>query len=945
MTGQSEPGAKRRVKYVPVVGPRLRKLLAVVFALFAVLAINSVYLVSVTVAGVAYQNWFYLLMFLLHLLLGLAIVVPVVVFGLVHIRNARNRPNRRAIRAGYALFIVALVVLGTGVVLTRVDLFGLRFEVNQPLARSVAYWMHVIGPLAAIWLFVLHRLAGRRIRWRVGLSWAAVAAVFAGVMLLVQMQDPRAWNVAGPASGEQYFSPSLSRTSTGNFIPAHVLQNDQYCLECHADVHASWAHSVHKFSSFNNPAYLFSVKETRGVLMARDGNVHASRFCAGCHDPVPFFSGAFDDPRFDDPDYDLAGDAMAQAGVTCTVCHSIVHVNSPRGNGDFTIDEPVHYPFTFSEIPALRWINRQLVKAKPEFHKATFLKPEIHRTAEFCGACHKVHLPEELNEYKWLRAQNHYDSFLLSGVSGHGVESFYYPDVAEPNCNECHMPLVAVSDAPNFSARVRDESGLLKTYDHQFPSANTAMPQLVGDAMADPDGAIDAHRRFLDGVMRVDVFGLRAGGAIDGELAAPIRPDLPALEPGGTYLLETVIRTVKMGHLFTEGTADSNEVWMDVTVTSGGRVIGRSGGRDESGAVDPWSHFVNAFVIDRAGDRINRRNAQDIFIPLYNNQIPPGAADVVHYMLQVPEQVAGPITVDVKLQFRKFDTEYMRLVMDDANYVNDLPIITLARDSVTLPVAGLDAPPRGADSPIEPWERWNDYGIGLLRKGQLGELRQARQAFEQVEALGRPDGPLNLARVYIKEGLIQTHAPDALQRAASFDPPANSWSILWFGAQVAARNGAHDQAVRNLREIIRGGFGQAAGRNFDFSLDYRVLNELAAGLYQLALREDGAARETAMRESEQVYLRTLAIDPENLAAHWGLKQIYRDLGDEARERRHAAEHAKYKPDDNARDYAAAQARMKYPAANRAAESVVIYDLHRPGAFDGSPGPEAIVGRD
>ena len=49
----------------------------------------------------------------------------------------------------------------------------------------------------------------------------------------------------------------------------------------------------------------------------------------------------------------------------------------------------------------LKFINQQLVKAKPEFHKQTFLKP-FHKTAEFCGACHKVHLPEELNKYKWL---------------------------------------------------------------------------------------------------------------------------------------------------------------------------------------------------------------------------------------------------------------------------------------------------------------------------------------------------------------------------------------------------------------------------------------------------------------------------------------------------------------------------------------------------------------
>ena len=208
---------------------------------------------------------------------------------------------------------------------------------------------------------------------------------------------------------------SLARTSTGNFIPARVLQNDGYCLECHADVHASWSNSVHKFASFNNPAYLFSVRETRAVALERDGSVQAARFCAGCHDPVPFFSGAFDDPEFDDVNHPTADD-----GITCTVCHAITNVNSVRGNADFTIEEPSHYPFAFSDQPLLAWINRQLVRAKPAFHKKTFLKP-LHRTTEFCGTCHKVHLPVELNDYKWLRGQNHYDSFRLSGVPGQGM--------------------------------------------------------------------------------------------------------------------------------------------------------------------------------------------------------------------------------------------------------------------------------------------------------------------------------------------------------------------------------------------------------------------------------------------------------------------------------------------------------------------------------------------
>lgn len=936
MPSSGTPTGQTRRRYVPVIGPGLSRLLAIVFALFALLSVNAFYLASVTVLGVEYQNWFYLLMFGLHLVLGVALLVPFLVFGVIHMRNAWNRPNRRAIRAGMALFAVGVLVLVTGVVLTRIDLFGVRLEMNDPMARQVAYWLHVVTPVIAVWLFILHRLAGKRIRWRVGLGWAAAAAVFAGGMVLLHAQDPRSWNVAGPTSGDKYFFPSLSRTSTGNFIPADVLQNDAYCQECHSEVHESWAHSVHRFSSFNNPPYLFSVKGTRRAMMVRDGNVQGSRFCAGCHDPVPFFSGAFDDPKFDDPDFDLASDATAQAGITCTVCHSIVHVNSVRGNADYTIDEPVHYPFAFSDNELLQWVNRQLVKAKPEFHKATFLKP-LHRSTEFCGTCHKVHLPPELNDYKWLRGQNHYDAFWLSGVSGQGITSFYYPPKAQENCNGCHMPLREVSDAPNFSARVRDDSGEPKTLDHLFPSANTAIPWMLRDELPKAREAIESHRAFLDGVMRLDVFALRKGGRIDGELIAPLRPQVPALEPGETYLLDAVIRTVKMGHVFTQGTADSNEVWMDVTVTSGGRVIGRSGGRDpESNAVDPWSHYVNAFVIDRDGNRINRRNAEDIFIALYNNQIPPGAADVVHYRMALPEDVTEPVTVDVKLRYRKFDTEYMRLVTDDPGYRNDLPVVTLAEDRITFPVVGpvvgSSERPFNAESPIEPWQRWNDYGIALLRKGQQGELRQAAEAFAKVEELGRPDGPLNLARVYLREGRIQTDAPSALERAARFQPPANDWSVLWFGARVASQNGDFDRAIANLEEIVRGGFAQAEGRGFDFSKDYRVLNALGSALYQRGLQQRGDARTRTMNAARDRFLEALSYDPENRNSHWGLKQVYTDLGDVENEQKHAALHAYYKPDDNARDYAVAQARLRYPAANKASEAVVIYDLQRPAAY-------------
>ena len=117
-------------------------------------------------------------------------------------------------------------------------------------------------------------------------------------------------------------------------------------------------------------------------------------------------------------------------------------------------------------------------------------------------------------------------------------------------------------------------------------------------------------------------------------------------------LLETVVRTLKVGHPLTQGTTDSNELWLEVTAMSGGHPIGRSGALDED-VVDPRAHFVNVYMLDREGRRVDRRNVQDIFVPLYDHQIPPSAAAVVHYQLDVPADARQPIEVDVKPQYRR----------------------------------------------------------------------------------------------------------------------------------------------------------------------------------------------------------------------------------------------------------------------------------------------------
>ncbi len=947
--------ARQRVTQ-PALSNTLRALLALILLLFALIGANSIYLLAIRILEYAtektLQNFFYLQMFLLHLVLGIAIIIPLTLFLIGHIRRVYMHRNRRAVRAGYGLLAASVIVIVSGILLTRIS--GV-IELNQPQIRALIFWLHVISPLAVIWLYILHRLAGKKIQWRIGAGWSIATAVFIGLIIASQNHDPRLWNVRGPESGLAYFFPSQARTTTGNFIPAEALNNDQFCAECHQEAHKGWMHSAHRLASFNNPAYLFAVKNTRKAMMERHGKVNGARFCAGCHDPVPFFSGAFDDPKFDDPDYDLANDQFAQAGITCTACHAISSVQGEEGdvgtlgNAAYTIDEPINYPFTNSSNSALRWVSRQLVKAKPEFHKKTYLKP-LHRETQFCGSCHKVHLPPELNDYKWLRGQNHYDSFWLSGVSGHNVESFYYPPKAETNCNNCHMPLREVEhspEQPNFSARVRDDSGKLKTFDHQFPSANLAMPYLLRDKLPDHVTALARHEEFNKGIVRVDLFGLRTGARIDGPLQAPLEAIQPVLQAGQEYLLETVVRTLKLGHFLTQGTADSNEIWLDMTLKLNGQVIGRSGAmRPEDNAVDPWSHYLNAFVIDRDGNRINRRNAEDIFVALYDNQIPPGAAATVHYRFALPQDAAGDLEIEAHLRYRKFDTEYMKLVVAGTgiapaeNYKNDLPILTLASDRITLKVGNdtvANSAVTGKAKEIPLWQRWNDFGIGLLLRGHL---RQAEEAFKEVEKLGMPDGPMNLARVYLREGRVTEEAPAALIKAKDIVGPngerAPEWTLLWLSGLVNKQNAENEAAANSFWQIVQGGFEQAQNRGFHFERDYRLLNELADTYYILATQQRGefnqANREKYLRQAETYYLQAKSYDPENVVTHYGLQRVYEALKETEKAAHHAQLHQKYKIDDNVRDSAVAAARRRYPAANHAAEQVVIYDLQRTGNY-------------
>src|SRR5207247_6379152 len=215
----------------------------------------------------------------------------------------------------------------------------------------------------------------------------------------VQQLDPPL-DMGGEGAGENSpFFPSASETNTRGLIPSNFFMKTESCGQsgCHSDIYKQWHSSAHHFSSFNNQWYRKSIEYMQGVTGTKP-----AKWCAGCHDHAVFFNG-----RFDRPIKEQIDTTEAQAGLACTSCHSITHVRSTMGQGDFEIEYPPLHDLAASDRPVLRFVHDQLTYIDPQPHRNIFLKP-FHRdhTPEFCSSCHKVHLDGPVNDYRWFRGFN-----------------------------------------------------------------------------------------------------------------------------------------------------------------------------------------------------------------------------------------------------------------------------------------------------------------------------------------------------------------------------------------------------------------------------------------------------------------------------------------------------------------------------------------------------------
>src|SRR5271169_6425563 len=108
------------------------------------------------------------------------------------------------------------------------------------------------------------------------------------------------------------------------------------------------AASSHHFGSFNNQFYRKAIEYMQDTQDSPQG----SKWCAGCHDHAVFFNG-----RFDRPIKEQVETPEAQNGLGCVSCHSISHIDSSMGNGDFTIQYPPLHRLASSHNPVVRQMD------------------------------------------------------------------------------------------------------------------------------------------------------------------------------------------------------------------------------------------------------------------------------------------------------------------------------------------------------------------------------------------------------------------------------------------------------------------------------------------------------------------------------------------------------------------------------------------------------------
>lgn len=639
---------------------------------------------------------------LLHTVVGLATLAPLTWYFWVHWVDYKRFALSDVVLLGYVATVALLVTSVSGLVVTWQGLFALAMS---PVWRNV----HLISTLVALAASVPHiALVYFRVRKKEEAAAPArrmlvrsVAPTAVGIVAIVGL----AVLYSGPEYVNEFpddyqfvygedrpFAPSLAQTATGGAFDVDSLAGSESCgtAGCHEQIVEEWKPSAHRYAAMD-PFF-------QGVqsVMAEQNGPESTRYCGGCHDPISLFSGTKN--LYTE---ELTGDAGYQEGVSCLSCHSVRETDL-QGNANYVMVQPAAYLFQWADDGAGRAVRDFLIRTYPDEHNR--LAKRTFKTPEYCAACHKQFIDEEVNRVGWVQLQNQYDNWKASVWNVKGVPE------KTIECRECHMPLVdestdpAAGDALDYN-RSPDDG---KHRSHRFIAANSMVPEML-----ELEGWHEQKRlteEWLKGDFPIPEIREKwtDGPVVEVAIRAPEQ-----VAPGEEVPIRVVLTANKVGHDFPTGPLDIIQSWVEVRVTDqDGNEVFTSGTVDEKNFIEPGSFLFKAEPVDQYGNLIDRHNLWEMVGVRYKRALFPGYSDTVTYAVDCPgamgsipeeelEKAAQPVQdyqleldegtapetlhVSVRLNYRKVDQYLLNFLLgEDAGVTS--PVVEMTRKEATIDV-------------------------------------------------------------------------------------------------------------------------------------------------------------------------------------------------------------------------------------------------------------------
>ncbi len=216
-------------------------------------------------------------------------------------------------------------------------------------------------------------------------------------------------------------------------------------------------------------------------------------------------------------------------------------------------------------------------------------------------------------------------------------------------------------------------------HDHLFLGANTGLADHPGPTRR--RRAI--HARFLAGQEgpRRPLRPPRRRRDRRRRCSARSGPRCPTLRPGRPYLVEVVVRTLGLGHPFSQGTVDSNEIWVELIARAGDRVdrpLGRDRRRTGRSTRSRTSSTSTCSTATATGSTAATRRTSSSRSTTSRSPRAPGRSSTSGSTC--PRASTGPITLEAKVNYRKFDRTYMDYIFGKGKGP-ELPVVVMASDA------------------------------------------------------------------------------------------------------------------------------------------------------------------------------------------------------------------------------------------------------------------------